>query len=105
MVGYHWNAEFIISELELKGSYDRNGLTLESDLSRQRVKGRYHFTTASEDINALWTALDFIDAFLNVLITGTNLGFYSSFPRITDLKLDFENSQEVEKGRTKDPTL
>jgi hypothetical protein len=89
--------------MELNGSYHHDGITLESDPSRQGVKGHYRFTTASEDVNALWTALDFIDGFLNVLITGANLGFYSSFPKITDLKLDCENSQEVDKAGKRIP--
>jgi hypothetical protein len=37
--------------------------------------------------NALWKASELVDGLLDVLITGANLGYYSSFPKVIDLNV------------------
>lgn len=96
MIDYHWKADFTFFGLELKGLFNRDGLRLENDPGRKYfVQGSYKFTTATKEENALWKAREFVDDLLNVLITGANLGFYSSFPKLVDLNVVCENSEEI----------
>jgi len=90
--------------LELKGPFDRDRLKLENDPSRRYfVQGSYRFTTPTEQVNALWMAREFIDGLLDVLITGANLGYYSSFLKLVDLGLSCENSQDIVQAGQKIP--